>query len=64
MNGITGIFNPKNKFYGLYRSKISYGGDVVEYIGEFDLVIKSFIYGIYTNIKPLQSYLKKDMKEW
>lgn len=63
MNGITGIFNPKNKFYGLYRSKISYGGDVVEYIGEFDLVIKSFIYGIYTNIKPLQSYLKKDMKE-
>lgn len=63
MNGITGNFNPKNKYYGLYKSKIGYGGDVVEYIGEFDLVIKRFIYNIYRYIKPLQSYLKKDMKE-
>ena len=63
MNGITGNFNLKNKYYGLYKSKISYGGDVVEYIGEFDLVVKGFIYGIYRYIKPLQSYLKKDMKE-
>lgn len=63
MNGITGNFNPKNKYYGLYKSKIGYGGDVVEYIGEFDLVIKGFIYNIYRYIKPLQSYLKKDMKE-
>lgn len=63
MNGITGNFNPKNKYYGLYKSKIGYGGDVVEYIGEFDLVVKGFIYGIYRYIKPLQSYLKKDMKE-
>lgn len=63
MNGITGNFNPKNKYYGLYKSKISYGGDVVEYIGEFDLVVKGFIYNIYRYIKPLQSYLKKDMKE-
>lgn len=63
MNGITGNFNPKNKYYGLYKSKIGYGGNVVEYIGEFDLVIKGFIYNIYRYIKPLQSYLKKDMKE-
>lgn len=63
LNGIAGNFNPKSKYYGLYKSKIAYGGDIVEYIGEFDLVVKKFIYSIYRYIKPLQSYLKKDMKE-
>ena len=63
LNGITGNFNSKGKYYGLYKSKISYGGDIVEYVGEFDLVVKKFMYSIYRYIKPLQSYLKKDMKE-
>ena len=45
--GITGDFTSENPLYGLYLFKKSFGGHVVELIGEFDLVINSFWYKIY-----------------
>lgn len=45
--GITGDFRKENPLYGLYLFKKSFGGHVVELIGEFDLIIQPFWYHTY-----------------
>ena len=45
--GITGDFRKENPLYGLYLFKKSFGGHVVELIGEYDLVISKLWYNIY-----------------
>ncbi len=45
--GITGDFREENPLYGLYLFKKSFGGTVVELIGEFDLIINKPLYYIY-----------------
>ncbi len=40
--GITGDFDPKNKYYGIYEFKKGFGGNVIEYVGEFELEISAF----------------------
>lgn len=53
--GITGDFDPKNKYYGIYEFKKGFGGNVIELIGEFDLEISSFnkFYQLLRKIKKL-----------
>lgn len=58
--GITGDFREENPLYGLYLFKKSFGGTVVELIGEFDLIINKPLYyfykiafGAYHNIKNI-----------
>ena len=45
--GITGDFREENPLYGLYLFKKSFGGVVVELIGEFDLIINKPLYYLY-----------------
>lgn len=45
--GITGDFSESNPLLGLYLFKKSFGGQVVELIGEFDLIISKFWYKMY-----------------
>jgi lipid II:glycine glycyltransferase (peptidoglycan interpeptide bridge formation enzyme) len=45
--GITGDFRKENPLYGLYLFKKSFGGKVVELIGEYDLVVSKFWYIAY-----------------
>lgn len=45
--GICGDFNPNNPGYGLYNFKKQYGGEVVEYIGQFEKIYNKPIYLIY-----------------
>lgn len=45
--GITGDFNTNNPLYGLYLFKKSFGGHVVELLGEYDLPISKFWYHTY-----------------
>lgn len=53
--GITGDFDPNNKYYGIYEFKKGFGGNVIEYIGEFELELSSFnkFYKILKKIKRL-----------
>ncbi len=53
--GITGDFDPKNKYYGVYEFKKGFGGNVIEYIGEFELEVSSFnkVYKLLRKIKGL-----------
>lgn len=58
--GITGNFNEKeNPFYGLYSFKRDFGGQVVELVGEFDLIISPFWFKVYNIAFKLYHKLKK-----
>ncbi len=56
--GITGDFSESNPLLGLYLFKKSFGGQVVELIGEFDLVISPFWYHAYKISYALYHKLK------
>lgn len=64
--GITGDFNPDNPLIGLYTFKKDFGGQVVELLGEFDLIINSFEFRLYKiaykcfhGLKKLKHKIKK-----
>ena len=64
--GITGDFRKENPLYGLYLFKKSFGGKVVELIGEYDLIISPFWYHTYNlmfntyhTIKSIKKKIKK-----
>lgn len=45
--GITGDFNENNPLFGLYSFKRDFGGEVVELLGEFDLIISKPLFLVY-----------------
>lgn len=54
--------DPKDPWYGFHRFKQGYGGELVEYIGTFDLVKNQALYFIFTSIDkltPLKVFLLK-----
>ena len=64
--GITGDFSEKNPLVGLYLFKKGFGGEVVELIGEFDLVINKHDYLLYKaafktyhGLKNIKSKIKR-----
>ena len=54
--GITGDFNPNGKYYGIYEFKKGFGGNVIEYIGQFDLKTSNFYY-IYKGLKRIKKLI-------
>jgi len=56
--GITGDFNKENKYYGIYEFKKGFGGNVIEYIGEFELELSNFN-KIYKLLKKVKHIIKK-----
>ena len=60
--GITGDFRKENPLYGLYLFKKSFGGHVVELIGEYDLIISKFWYISY-NLAYRTYHLLKNIKQ-
>lgn len=64
--GITGDFREENPLFGLYSFKRDFGGQVVELLGEFDLVVNRpfyYLYKIsfkmYRGLKNLKNHIKK-----
>ena len=60
--GITGDFRKENPLYGLYLFKKSFGGHVVELIGEYDLIVSKFWYRMYKITFKLYHTIKKIKK--
>lgn len=65
--GISGNFVLGSKDYGVYEFKRGFGGNVIEYIGEFDLVVNRLFYSIYyitfniyRSLKKMFAILKRD----
>ena len=45
--GVKNIFDKDDSDYGVYDVKRGFGGNTLEYVGEFDLPIKKVLYRIY-----------------
>lgn len=51
--------DPKDSWYGFHRFKEGYGGELVELVGSYDLVLKPVLYRLYNLVFILrQLYLK------
>lgn len=48
-NAVTGDFDRKSKYAGLNEVKGSYNAVITEYIGEYDIILNNFKYGLYKN---------------
>jgi peptidoglycan pentaglycine glycine transferase (the first glycine) len=57
--GTTGNPNKDNKIYGIHLFKKRFGGEYIEFVGEFDLVTNKFMYFIFTKLIPLYRNIKK-----
>ncbi len=47
LGSITGNFNSNSKYYPLLLNKIGFNSSILEYIGEFDMIISPKLYKIY-----------------
>ncbi|MDD2202830.1 MAG: peptidoglycan bridge formation glycyltransferase FemA/FemB family protein [Bacilli bacterium] len=54
-NGITGNFDKSDPLYGLYEFKKGFNVEVVEYIGEFNLIINKQTYNTYLRLSSLKN---------
>lgn len=57
--GISGNFSENDPRWGVYKFKKSFGGQVVEYIGDFDLVVKPFNYNLAQIVKAIKNKLRR-----
>lgn len=50
--GAPDEFSESDQLWGVYRFKSGLGGEVVRYIGAWDLPLNKFLYRSYTNVMP------------
>lgn len=55
--GISGDLSEDNPLYGLYRFKKGFNGELIEFIGEWDIVYSKAFYWMWTKLLPI--YLQK-----
>ncbi len=63
--GTCGTFNPdkNNPIFGIHSFKKRLGGEYTEFIGEFDLVVKPFMYFMFRKLIPIyRNIMKKRLK--
>ena len=63
--GTIGDLSENNPRLGLHEFKKKFGGDYIEFIGEWDYIIKPFTYFVFTKLVPLYRKMirKKSKKE-
>lgn len=59
--GISGDFDSTHSNYGVYEFKRGFGGNVIEYIGEFDLMLNKKEYLFYTKMYKLYKKIKSSI---
>ena len=47
IGAITGNFDPLSKYYSLLEGKLGFNSSILEYIGEFNIIINPTLYKIY-----------------
>lgn len=60
--GISGEYNPDNELFGLFSFKKGFGGDVIEFIGEYDLAINKPMTIAFEKGYPLIKKIRKMKK--
>jgi len=46
--------DPSHPWYGFHRFKLGYGGDLVEKVGSWDLVVNPYLYPVYNTAEKLR----------
>lgn len=59
--GTIGDLNKDNPTIGLHEFKKKFGGNYIEFIGEFDLILNKPLYMLYNNLLPNIRKLKKKL---
>lgn len=59
--GTIGDLDKDNPLLGLHEFKKKFGGDYVEFIGEFDIILKPFYYFCFTKLVPLYRNIIKNI---
>ena len=60
--GTIGSTSIKHKqLIGIHNYKKNYGGEYTEFIGEFDLINKKFLYFVYNKLIPIYRKVKKKL---
>ncbi len=57
--GVAGKLDETSSNHGLYLMKKGFGGDLLEFIGEYDLVINKAYYYLYNNLFPVLKKIRK-----
>ena len=63
LGGLSNITTKDNKYSGLNEFKTSFGANVYEYIGDFELITNRRNYELYRNFTPLRSIKSKLIKK-
>lgn len=62
--GTIGDISENNHLLGLHEFKKKFGGDYIEFLGEWDYIINHFMYFIFTKLVPLyRNIIKKKSKK-
>lgn len=61
--GVSGDLNPDNPLYGLYKFKKGFNGSFVEFIGEFELIIDSFVYKMFKTALPKFKAIRRSIRK-
>ena len=59
--GVSGSLDVNDSYYGIYDFKRSFGGDFLEFIGEFDYIINQNKYQAYRKIDRFNRRLKRKL---
>lgn len=59
--GTIGDLREENPLYGLHEFKKKFGGDYVEFIGEFDLILNHILYFLFQKLVPF--YRKRKFRK-
>ncbi len=59
--GVSGDLDPENPLYGLYRFKQGFGAELVELVGEYDLVLRPLLYRLWRTGAPLYRSLRDSL---
>ena len=59
--GVPGQVGEEHPLYGLYKFKLGFGGDYVEFVGEMDLVLNKPVNWFITTAKPIFMELRRKL---
>ncbi len=57
--GISGEYNPESDLFGLFTFKRGFGGDIIEFIGEYDMPINKLLFFAFDKAFPKLKQLRK-----
>lgn len=59
LGGVINIFSSNERYNGLNEFKLNFGPDVIEYLGDLELICNNPLYFMYKNSIPFKNFIKK-----